>query len=147
FGNLGLRQVWTRTQVEGAQLSFAEGAGAVTPVSFDGVHDVLLPSFNIAFETAEDAILRRAASRTITRPSLADLRASTVPASVLVSAIYDRGQAAVDDPAPGVIFSGVGGNPTLTPYVSDNLDLSYEVTGRRTAYSLAVFHKTIGDFI
>lgn len=147
FGNLGLRQVWTRTQVEGAQLSFAEGAGAVTPVSFDGVHDVLLPSFNIAFETAEDAILRLAASRTITRPSLADLRASTVPASVLVSAIYDRGQAAVDDPAPGVIFSGVGGNPTLTPYVSDNLDLSYEVTRRRTAYSLAVFHKTIGDFI
>lgn len=147
FGNLGLRHVWTSTHVEGAQLQVAEGAGAVKPVSFDGVHDVLLPSFNIAFETTEDAVLRLAASRTITRPSLADLRASTVPASVLVSAIYDRGQAAVDDPQPGVIFSGVGGNPTLTPYVSDNLDLSYEVTGRRSSYSLAIFHKAIGDFI
>jgi TonB-dependent receptor len=146
-GNMGLRQVRTRTHVEGARLAFVDGAGVVKPVSFDGAHDILLPSFNMAFETAEDAILRVAASRTITRPSLADLRASTVPASVLVSAIYNRGQAAVDDPEPGVIFSGVGGNPTLTPYVSDNLDLSYEVTRRRTGYSLALFHKIVRDFI
>jgi len=146
-GAAGLRWVRTRTHVEGARLVFADGVGAVRPVSFDGKHDVLLPSFNLAFETAPDSLLRLAASRTITRPSLADLRASTVPASVLVSAIYNRGQAAVDDPDPGVIFSGVGGNPALTPYVSDNLDLSYEVTRSRTAYSLAVFHKTIRDFI
>lgn len=146
-GNAGLRQVRTRTHVEGARLEFVGGAGVVRPVSFDGAHHVLLPSLNMAFDTAEDAILRLAASRTITRPSLADLRASTVPASVLVSSIYNRGQAAVSDPEPGVIFSGVGGNPSLTPYVSDNLDLSYEVTRRRTGYSLAVFHKAIRDFI
>ncbi len=146
-GNVGLRQVQTRTHVEGARLEFVGGAGVIKPVAFAGVHDVLLPSFNIAFETADDAILRMAASRTITRPSLADLRASTVPASILVSAIYNYGQAAVDRPEPGVIFSGVGGNPALTPYVSDNLDLSYEVTRRRFSYSLAVFHKTIHDFI
>lgn len=146
-GNFGLRQVWTRTHVEGALLEFADGAGLAKPVSFDSVHEVLVPSFNIAFETGDDAVLRLAASRTITRPSLADLRASTVPASVLVSAIYDRGQAAVDDPAPGVIFSGVGGNPGLAPYVADNIDLSYEVTRGRTSYSLAIFHKTIDDFI
>ncbi|WP_233247494.1 TonB-dependent receptor [Caulobacter endophyticus] len=146
-GNAGLRQVRTRTHVEGAKLAFAHGTGVVKPVSFDGRHDVLLPSVNLAFETSGDAVLRMAASRTITRPSLADLRASTVPASVLVSSIYTRGQAAIDDPEPGVIFSGVGGNPDLKPYVSDNLDLSYEVTRRRTGYSVAVFHKTIGDFI
>jgi iron complex outermembrane receptor protein len=146
-GNVGLRQVRTRTHVEGARLAFEGGVAAVKPVSFDGAHDVLAPSLNLAFETAGDAVLRMAASRTITRPSLADLRASTVPASVLVSSIYNRGQAAVDDPEPGMIFSGVGGNPGLTPYVSDNLDLSYEVTRRRTGYSLAVFHKTIRDFI
>lgn len=146
-GNAGLRWVRTRTHVEGARLAFADGAGVVKPVSFDGEHDALLPSFNLAFETSPDSLLRLAVSRTITRPSLADLRASTVPASVLVSAIYNRGQAAVDDPDPGVIFSGVGGNPALTPYVSDNLDLSYEVTRNRTGYSVAVFHKTIRDFI
>jgi len=99
-GNAGLRQVRTRTHVEGARLDLVDRAAMVRPVSFDGVHDILLPSFNVAFETSGDALLRLAASRTITRPSLADLRASTVPASVLVSAIYNRGQAAVDHPSP-----------------------------------------------
>ena len=146
-GNLGLRWVRTDVRVEGARLAFVGGAGVVSPVTFSGAHDAVLPSVNLAFDMAEDAILRLAASRAITRPSLADLRASTVPASVLVSSIYTRGQAAVTDPEPGVIFSGVGGNPALTPYVSDNLDASYEVTRRATSYSLAVFHKSIDDFI
>ncbi len=147
FGNVGLRVVESRTHVEGARMELVNGAAAIRPVSFDGAHDVLLPSFNVAFDITPDAVLRLAAARTITRPSLADLRASTVPASVLVSAIYKNGQAAIDNPEPGVIFSGVGGNPALTPYVADNLDLSYEVTRRRTAFSLAIFHKTINDFI
>lgn len=147
FGNAGLRLVGTRTHVEGARMAGAGGVAQVTPLTNDGEDAILLPSLNLSFDIADDAVVRLAASRTITRPSLADLRASTVPASVLVSAIYQNGQAAVDDPEPGVIFSGIGGNPELTPYVSTNLDLSYEVIGRRTSFSLALFHKTIRDFI
>ncbi|WP_428153929.1 TonB-dependent receptor [Brevundimonas sp.] len=147
FGNAGLRLVGTRTHVEGARMAGVGGVAHVTPLTHDGEDAILLPSVNLAFDIADDAVVRLAASRTLTRPSLADLRASTVPASVLVSAIYQYGQAAVDDPEPGVIFSGIGGNPELTPYVSTNLDLSYEVTGRRTSFSLALFHKTIRDFI
>lgn len=147
FGNAGLRMVRTRTHVEGARMVDADGAAQVLPLTHDGEDAILLPSLNLAFDIADDAVLRLAGSRTFTRPSLADLRASTVPASVLVSDIYQRGQAAVDDPKPGVIFSGVGGNPALTPYVSTNLDLSYEVTRRRTSVSLAVFHKSVSDFI
>jgi len=146
-GNAGLRQVRTRTHVEGARLELVGGTAVVMPVSFDGAHQALLPSANLAFDTSQGAVLRLAASRTLTRPSLADLRASTVPASVLVSSIYNLGQAAVDNPEPGVIFSGVGGNPSLSPYRADNLDLSYEVTRPRTGYSVAVFHKTIRDFV
>lgn len=147
FGNLGARLVTTRTHVEGARLDSVDGRAQVRPVAFDGDHEVILPSFNLAFDLDEASILRLAASRSITRPSLADLRASTVPASVLASAVYERGAAAFTDPQDGVIFSGVGGNPSLTPYVSTNFDLSYEVTRRRTSFSLAWFHKTIDDFI
>lgn len=147
FGNVGLRLVESRTHVEGARMELVDGTAAIRPVSFDGAHEILLPSLNVAFDVTPDAVLRLAASRTITRPSLADLRATTVPASILVSAIYNYGQMAVDAPPPGVIFSGVGGNPALTPYVADNLDLSYEVTRRRTGFSLAIFHKSIDDFI
>jgi TonB-dependent receptor len=147
FGNLGFRWVATRTQVEGARMESVGDVAEIRPVAFDGEHDVLLPSLNLAFDLSETAVLRLAASRSITRPSLADLRASTVPASVLISAVYDYGQAAITDPAPGVIFSGVGGNPDLAPYVSTNLDLSYEVTQRRMSFSVAVFRKIIDDFV
>lgn len=147
FGNAGLRLVGTHTHVEGARMAGVGSTAQVMPLTHEGANAILLPSLNLAFDIADDAVVRLAASRTLTRPSLADLRASTVPASVLVSAIYQYGQTAVDSPEPGVIFSGIGGNPELTPYVSTNLDLSYEITGRRTSFSLALFHKTIRDFI
>ncbi|OYX70747.1 MAG: TonB-dependent receptor [Caulobacter sp. 32-67-35] len=147
FGNVGLRLVESRTHVEGARMELVDGAATIRPVSFDGAHEILLPSLNMAFDVAEDAVVRLAVSRTMTRPSLADLRASTVPASSLVSAIYTDGQAAIDDAGPGLVFAGVGGNPALTPYVSDNIDFSYEVTRRWSSLSLAIFHKTVNDFI
>ena len=147
FGAAGLRLVTTRTRVEGARLEAVDETALVRPVSFEGRHDILLPSLNLALDLDAASVLRVAASRSITRPSLADLRASTVPASVLVSAIYERGAEAITDPEDGVIFSGVGGNPGLTPYVATNFDLSYEVTRRRTSYSLAYFHKRIDDFV
>ena len=75
-------------------------------------------------------------------------RSATIPASSLVFTLYNRGQAEVDHPSPDTLFSGVGGNPDLKPYISTNLDASLE---REFAdfggCSLAVFHKTIDDYI
>ena len=148
FGNLGLRLVTTRTTVHGAFLNAdQDGVAAIRPVSHVGSDLRLLPSLNIAFDLDQGRRLRLAASRTMTRPSLADLRLATAPASSLVSAIYDRGQVEIDDPSPGSLFTGVGGNPDLDPYMSINLDASYEWTFSRGALSVAVFHKTIDDFI
>ncbi|WP_395943866.1 TonB-dependent receptor [Brevundimonas sp.] len=148
FGNAGLRLVRTRTTVRGAMLGIdAAGAADIRDVAYAGWDTRLLPSANIAFDLDDHRRLRLAASRTLTRPSLADLRLATAPASSLVSAIYDRGQAEIDDPSPGALFSGVGGNPALRPYVSTNLDASYEWSFPRGALSLAVFHKSIDDFI
>lgn len=148
FGNLGVRLVDVRTAVEGSILGVdADGVLEVRPAGHAGSHRVWLPSANLAIELDEDRLLRLAVSRTITRPSLADLRSATVPASTLVRAIFDRGQAEIDDPAPGTIFTGVGGNPTLRPYRSTNYDLSWEWSFPRGALSVAAFHKSIDDFI
>lgn len=148
FGNIGLRAVQTTTRVEGALLGLdGGGQAAVRPVEWSGDHTAVLPSLNVAFDLDNRQILRLAVSRTLTRPSLADLRAATVPASTLVSSIYDRGQAEIDDPSPGSIFNGVGGNPALKPYLSTNLDLSWEWTAPRSAVSVALFHKRIDDFV
>jgi len=146
-GNVGLRVVETRTEVEGSILSMNGGALEVRPVAYAGSHRIWLPSANLTLDLDEDSLLRFAASRSITRPSLADLRSATVPASMLVSAIYERGQAEIDTPSPGTIFAGVGGNPHLTPYVATNLDVSYELTLPRGAFSVALFHKSIDDYV
>lgn len=147
-GNFGVRLVDTRTEVDGSVLGMdGEGALQVRPRRYAGDRRAWLPSANVALELGQGRLLRLAASRTITRPSLADLRSATVPASTLVSNIYDRGQAEIDDPSPGTIFSGVGGNPELKPYLSTNLDLSWEWTFPRGGFSAALFHKSIDDFI
>lgn len=148
FGNAGLRVVTTRTAVRGAMLGVETGGTvAIRDVAHSNADTHLLPSANIAFDFHNHRRLRLAASRTLTRPSLADLRLATAPASSLVAAIYDRGQAEIDKPSPGALFSGVGGNPALRPYVSTNLDASYEWSFPRGAFSVAVFHKAIDDFV
>ena len=148
-GNVGARAARTRTQVAGTLLGVSStGAIDVKPVRYVGVHAVALPSANVAITIDPRWRLRLAASRSITRPSLADLRSATVPASSLVSILYQRGQAEIDHPSPGTLFSGVGGNPALRPYLATNYDVSLEreFAGFGGA-SLAVFHKTIDHFI
>ena len=148
-GNVGVRAARTRTDVMGSLLDVSgDGRLDVRPVRYAGSHAVVLPSANLAVALDEHWRLRLAASRSITRPSLADLRSATVPASSLVSTLYNRGQAEIDNPSAGTLFAGVGGNPALKPYLATNYDLSLEreFEGFGGA-SLAVFHKTIDDYI
>lgn len=148
-GNVGVRTAWTRTDVAGSLLGVSEaGYMAVKPVRYAGDQAVALPSANLAIALDDHWRLRLAASRSITRPSLADLRSATVPASSLVSILYQNGQAEIDNPSPGTLFSGVGGNPKLKPYRAANYDLSLEREFEDFGgVSLAVFHKAIDDFI
>jgi TonB-dependent receptor len=148
-GNVGVRTAWTRTNVAGSLLGVSPtGYMDVKPVRYAGDHAVVLPSANLAIALNDRWRLRLAASRSITRPSLADLRSATVPASSLVSILYQRGQAEIDNPSPGTLFSGVGGNPKLKPYLATNYDLSLEREFEDFGgVSLAVFHKSIDDFI
>jgi len=148
-GNVGVRTARTRTAVVGSLLGVSgSGYMDVRPVRYTGAHAVVLPSANLAIALNEHWRLRLAASRSITRPSLADLRSATVPASSLVSILYERGQAEIDHPSPGTLFSGVGGNPELKPYLATNYDASLEREfSGFGGVSLAVFHKTIDDFI
>lgn len=148
-GNVGVRTARTQTDVAGSlQGVSASGYMDIKPVRYAGAHTVVLPSVNLAIALDERWRLRLATSRSITRPSLADLRSATVPASSLVSILYQRGQAEIDNPSPGTLFSGVGGNPELKPYLATNYDLSLEREFEGFGgVSLALFHKSIDDFI
>lgn len=150
--NLGLRWVSTDTLVRGTLLTAGRnGAGAVTtvvnPQTFEGSYEEFLPSLNLNFELRDDLLLRLGASRTLTRPSLADLRTAVVPNSSLITQVFLNGQTALDNAAPSALV-GVGGNPELSPYTSVNLDASLEwyFEDFGALYG-AVFSKDVSDFI
>lgn len=91
-------------------------------------YDNWLPSASAAYNVAENAVVRGALSRTMTRPD---------PNAQL----------------PGLNFSspsadvGTVGNSELAPYLSDNIDLGFEYyTGREGYIGVAVFRKSIKGF-
>ena len=151
-GNFGVRWVSTETTVRGTLLTATTGAGGavttvITPKTFEGSYDKFLPSLNVKVDLTDGLLLRLAASRSLTRPSLADLRTATVPNSSLISDVYERGQLALDQAAASSKV-GVGGNPELAPYTSTNFDASLEwYFSKFGGVSVAAFHKDISDFI
>lgn len=148
-GNLGVRVVTAETEILGSILGVSpDGALMVHLLRRRNATTDWLPSANLVVDLDPETLLRLAASRTLTRPSLADLGAATVPASTLVSAIYERGQAEIDHPAPSTIFTGVGGNPDLKPYSAVSFDVSLErYFADFGAVSIAGFHKVIDDYV
>ncbi len=94
----------------------------------DSKYDNWLPSASAAFHVSDSAVVRAAASRTMTRPN---------PNTML----------------PGLNFSspsadtGSVGNPSLTPYLSTNLDLGFEYyTGREGYVGFTAFRKAVTGF-
>jgi iron complex outermembrane recepter protein len=90
-----------------------------------------LPSLNFKINLTDELIARSAASRSLTRPNLSDMR-PTIGYDVL---------------RPGELQAS-GGNPNLKPYQSDNYDLSLEWYYDKSGYaSLGAFRKNIKDFV
>ncbi|WP_157220727.1 TonB-dependent receptor [Flavisphingomonas formosensis] len=100
----------------------------VTIVSTKNKYTKWLPAVTLAYDVGDHAVVRAAASRTMTRPD---------PAAQL----------------PGVNFSAPSadqasiGNPSLAPYMSTNLDMGFEYyTGREGVISFNAFRKSIKGF-
>jgi TonB-dependent receptor len=122
----GLRYYDTRLTSAGMVSNGVALAPAVITHRYDG----LLPAVNLAWDVSDDVVLRLAANRDISRPSLADLRA-----------------AASIDAAP---FGGsiTAGNPNLRPFMANSVEASLEIyQGRAGALAISVFHKSMDSFI
>jgi len=93
-------------------------------------YNSFLPSANLKFDLTADMLLRLAASKTETRPTLNQMGVS--------NSYVGR---------YGDVQTG-GGNPYLKPMQSKNYDLSYEWYLSKTNYvSLAVFRKDVSNFL
>ncbi|MCE4553931.1 TonB-dependent receptor [Pelomonas cellulosilytica] len=104
--------------------------GPESVLSVDNSYNNLLPSANLKLDLTRELVLRLAASKTLTRPTLNQMGVSN----------WYGGRY-------GDVQTG-GGNPYLKPMRSTNLDVSLEWYLSKTNYvSAAVFHKKVTDFL
>ncbi|GGB56753.1 TonB-dependent receptor [Blastomonas aquatica] len=150
-GNIGIRYVRVATEVDGTTVSpVRNAAGAVTtmvtPQTTRANYAEWLPSFNSTIKFRDNVQLRLGVARTMTQPSLSELRNSVGTNSLTVARIFNEGAAALNDTT--LNFQGSAGNPNLKPYSSWNFDASFEwYFDEFGALTAAVFYKDVTDYI
>lgn len=116
-GNVGVRVVHTGQLSRGVapdlnNITFQPQAGSITnvpaagPLTVDRSYNDVLPSLNLKFDVTDTFLMRLAASRTMSRPTLTQL-SPTVSASGAAQTITEN-------------------NPYLAPFRSNNVDVSGE---------------------
>ncbi|MFP1132253.1 TonB-dependent receptor [Asticcacaulis sp. W401b] len=126
FGNLGVR--YATTDVESVGRS-----DSGRPVVGSNAYSDTLPSFNIAIRPRDDLYIRFGAAKTMSRPTLQQLAPTitqmSIPAGETTGATLTVG------------------NPKLSPFRADNLDLAVEwYYARGGLISAALFKKTINSY-
>jgi iron complex outermembrane receptor protein len=152
-GNIGLRHV--RTDQSSIALVNVNGdpeAGAVPiydeigNVKTDYAYQELgvkyshnLPSLNLNYSLAENDQLRFAAARVLSRPPINRLAAPD-----------SEGSVSLENGGTTPVFNyGSNTSPFLTPFIADQIDLSYEhyMPDTNGAFVIAVYHREIKSFI
>jgi TonB-dependent receptor len=109
-----------------------EIAGDRTISTATADYDEWLPNVDFAIDVRDDVIARLSYSKSITRPTLQQMQATTT---------------VTQNPVPGSRNADVG-NPGLEPFSSDNFDFSVEwYFGEASYVSLGAFHKEVDNFI
>ncbi len=111
---------------------YMDPVGQAQQVSDSGSYDYLLPSIDASFDVAENMIVRASYSRTLARPGWKEILGGESYSQRLNA---DGGD-------------GSRGNPGLKPFVSDNIDLSFEwYYGDASYMSVGYFTKNVENFI
>lgn len=103
--NAGVRVVDTKQTSSGFQVANDVG----TPIQVSNSYTEALPSMSLRYELQSDLFLRGAYAKSLTRPTLNDLRVSESFGGI--------------DESGG---DGTRGNPELEPFTADNLDVGIE---------------------
>lgn len=136
----GVRVEHTRTHVGFPVLDAVRGDGrASRRNSFANV----LPSLHLRRALGREAVLRAAVWTSFARPDIA--RMTTARQYVYDQDPDDDGDA--NPQADWVLLEVREGNPDLQPMEAIGYDLSLEHYGRSTAWSAALFHKDIRNFL
>lgn len=138
-GNFGVRVVNTKQISRGVgadlnTITFTTNGNVTNLTSLGNIsvsrsYTEVLPSLNVKFNASDNLVLRAAASRTLSRPTLQAI--STVTNA---------------DFAGGAVITG--GNPFLDPFISNNFDVGVEYYfGTSNLLSLTYFRKDLQTII
>lgn len=129
-GQIGVRAI----QTDITSNAFLVLRGATSPVTIRNKSTDVLPSLALRYKLKDNLFLRFAASKTITRPSFAQLN----PAVTLTPPI----------PGQQPFGRGTSGNADLKPIRSDNYDLSLEwYIDRSSSITATLFRRDVTGFI
>ncbi len=140
YGNIGLQIIDTDQAAFGASSQTGpDGFVDATPISGGDSFTDVLPSLNLNYELAEEHLLRFAASKTISRPRVDDMRPNNQ-----VTFAFNVNNLNETTDIGNSPWKGSSGNPTLKPLESNNLDLSYEWYFADDGFvSVAYFYKDL----
>ena len=141
---VGVRVESTHTTIDGLSTPFIDlhtlqndqtqygvDTGGNSTVSATNTYTDILPNLSLKYDLMDNLIARFAASQTMTRPTLEEMS----PVTTLVTL------------RPGN-FAASSGNANLSPFRSNNLDLSFEYYYGQADYaSVGWFYKTVSNFI
>jgi len=100
--------------------------------TFEGEYDYWLPNLDISIDWTDTIVGRFSYSKTLARPNYIDI----------------QGGQTLNSPVRVDGGTGARGNPALLPYVSDNLDLTFEwYYGDASYVSVGYFAKDVKNFI
>lgn len=106
--------------------------GAAKSISVNNSYDAILPNMSVKLDISDDMVLRAAASKTLTRPTLTAMAPVTV----------------ITTTRQGGNLTSTSGNAELKPFESDNFDLSWEwYYGDASYVSAGYFKKNVSNFI
>ncbi len=145
-GNIGLQVVQQEQESTGVVINGLEPGQPIVPTSVTEGADYtdVLPSLNLIYDLGGGHRLRFAASKTMARPRMDEMRANVTPG---FNALVCSGQPCT----PGQTvnpWSASGGNPELEPWRADAYDLAYEwYVDSTTYFSIAAFYKELETYI
>lgn len=140
-GNVGVQLVRTDQQGAGFFVDPNTCTGNTpatcpsTRISQSTTYTDVLPSMNLAMDLGGDTVLRVGVGKTMSRPTMRDMRGS---------ATFGVNAAAQGGPR----IEGSGGNPFLKPFRANVADVSYEkYFGTKAYFALAGFYKELTSYI
>lgn len=145
-GNVGMQFVQQDQESTGVVINGTEPGQPIVPLSVtDGAKYLdILPSLNLIYDLGGGQRVRFAASRTMARPRMDEMRANISPG---FNSLVCSGQPC----PPGSTvnpWSASGGNPELEPWRATAVDLAYEWYVDPTTYlSIAGFYKDLETYI